>query len=90
MHLASPIKDLSPETTSPDPLIKRVSYRPGEVMDCTISIPDDPIKSTIFPRSVTSSSIELLDTLRIELQTMILNLLDFQSLCGSAIERRPW
>lgn len=75
-HLTEQDKALDPST-----LIERLSWRPGFISKVTcISEPPEPIKVAVLPRTLTSSSMGLLDIVPIELLHIILNSLDFKSL----------
>ncbi|KAI9824126.1 MAG: hypothetical protein M1819_001081 [Sarea resinae] len=65
---------------TPENLIARLSWRPDYIQDSMISIFGETIQSTELPRTSTPRSPGPLDALPIELQHIILNLLDFQSL----------
>lgn len=67
-----------PDVT-PSVLFARLSWRPALITDSMISLPDEPIRPTILPRTLTSP-LGLLDALPTELQRLILNSADFQTL----------
>lgn len=67
------------DSFSDDSLIARLSWRPADVLNSMITVPE-PIESNTLPRTLTSSSMGALDVLPTELLHIILSSSDFRTL----------